>query len=175
MSKLKRMLLGCLLIFSVISIGGATAFARPPIICNLQGVWLGYDSNGNANLMSTVNGQSFSNGTYIVHIPGFNWASLGFAGIGATGYGTWKRTGFNTFAVTFIALPVNSTNGETLAIAKVDATDTLSDNCNSMEIEATISLFYDPKANPFVDEPDLGPFLLPPHGDVIRMAVTPLE
>lgn len=154
--------------------GVATAFAEKPVICNFQGSWLGYDQDGNAVILSTINGQSFSNGTVVVQIPGYDLSQLNFYGIGTTGRGNWIRTGFNTFAVTFTGMAVDPEYGHTLGIVKVDTTNTLGDDCNSNEIEGTISIFLNPKANPFLDEPDWGPYPLTPHG-AIRMVVTPLD
>lgn len=130
--------------------GAATAFAANSPVCQLQGSWMGYDENGYAFWVNSVQGRSSSSGTYIVESPG----AAGIfpeAVLGGTLRGVWTRTGGRTFAVTLIGLAVDSA-GNTLYIAKLIATDTLSEDCNSMWIENSFE-FFSPDQNPFEDEP----------------------
>jgi hypothetical protein len=143
--------------------GAATAFAEKPLFCQLQGSYMGYP--GGMQWMSTANGANSMNGTYILHIPGWNWSNFVFCGesLGATAIGSWRRTGFNTFAVTLIAYGVDSSSGNTLCIAKLDTTDTLTEDCDVLEVgEATFSIFSSTQ-NPFVDTPYYGTITAPSH------------
>ena len=150
--------------------GAATAFATHIPVCQLQGSWIGYDENSNAYWINSIQGQSSSSGTYVLEVPGLTGIFPG-AVIGATARGMWIRTGGNTFAVTVITLAVDP-EGNTLGITKLIATDTLSEDCNSMWIENRAELFW-PNQNPFEDEPFLVMSLAGHWG--YRMRVEELE
>jgi hypothetical protein len=153
--------------------GSATAFAENSQGCNLQGSWMAYGTSGSAEAMSMVQGQSSSHGTYVINVPGFDTTLLATfpdAVMGATLRGVWTRTGGNTFADTLIGLVVDS-EGNTLYIAKLNATNDLAEDCNSMWIESTLELFL-PAANPFLDVPFMV-LDLPGH-DAYRISVDPL-
>lgn len=147
--------------------GSATAFAENPKGCGLLGTYMGYDQiTENASWMSTAHGQSSSKGTYILEFPGFDSSLFGFPGavMGATLMGMWTRTDGYTFAVTVVGLGVDSLDGSTLYIGKLNATDTFkNEDCSKMWIEATLELFA-PYQDPFGEDPPLyGTIPLYPH------------
>jgi len=135
--------------------GSATAFAEKSLECSLQGSYTGYDAyTGNLSWISMAQGQSSSNGSYILDVPGFDSTFGGLypsAVMGGTLRGVWTRTGDYTFNVTVIGLAVDS-GGNSLYIGKLQALDTLAPGCNSMWIEATFE-FFNPDENPNEDDP----------------------
>jgi hypothetical protein len=123
--------------------------AKPSEGCRFQGSWMGF-SDGQVYWVSTAAGQSASNGTYVLEVPGFVYALPGVTGISAA-RGTWVRIDDYSFTGTVVTMLVGA-DGSTLYLAKVSAINTLSEDCNTMTIANTIELFFGFQ-NPFEDDP----------------------
>jgi hypothetical protein len=138
--------------------------------CRFQGSWIGYDAAG-ASWLSTAAGQSASSGTYALETPGFDvtFGQSFPAAYASTFRGSWERLDGNTFGATLLAIAVDA-SGAPVYIAKLSGIDTLSKDCNSMSIVATVELFWG-NEDPFEDVPFLV-MELPPHG-ATRLSVDP--
>lgn len=153
----------------------------PKLHCKILGSWIGYytiepDPTGDAWWVSTVTGQNANNGVAILDIPGFD-ATLAVDGVptfpdvvqGTKLRGVWERTGSNTFAYTLIGFAVDAAGG-TQYISKLTGTHTLSEDCNTMLLQDTYFQVYLPDADPFSDDPIIGPMYYPDH-NAYRMMV----
>jgi hypothetical protein len=138
--------------------------------CRFQGSWIGYNDAG-ARWLSTAAGQSASFGTYALETPGLDVTfGQAFPAANASAFrGSWERLDGNTFGATLLAIAVDA-SGAPVYIAKLSGIDTLSKDCNSMSIVATIELFLG-NEDPFQDVPFLV-MPLPPHG-ATRLSVDP--
>jgi hypothetical protein len=137
--------------------------------CNLQGVWINFDENGIPGWVSTSEGQSASFGTNSLEYP-FEFPKLPTSieppfdpifdqAVGMTQMrGIWKRAGGTTFNYTMIGYGYDL-NGFPIYINKMSGTLTLSEDCNSTDVSATLNIFicqYNPGCpNPMTDTPDI--------------------
>lgn len=138
--------------------------------CRFQGSWIGYNDAG-ARWVSTAAGQSASSGTYALETPGLDVTfGQAFPAANASAFrGSWERIDGNTFGATLLAIAVDA-SGAPVYIAKLSGIDTLSKDCNTMSIVATVELFLG-NEDPFQDVPFLV-MPLPTHGGT-RLSVDP--
>lgn len=163
-----------LLLSSLILILAVPALASegPKDGCKLLGSWLGYSTaTGDAWWMSTISGQNASAGTVVLEVPGFDVTfpvgdppiQIFPNAVKMTDLkGTWERTGGNTFAYTVLGIVVDE-NGVTQYIAKLSGTETVFEGCDTMFLEHTTLQLFLPAANPFADDPLIGPVPFPDH------------
>jgi len=131
--------------------------------CSQQGSWFGYDADGLASWVDTIQGQSQLSGTVVLESVSFDLTLGGTfptAARSTTARGTWKRTGPYTFSNSMIAFVVDE-NKTPVYIAKFIGTATLIDDCNTSYIEDTFEVFL-PTQNPFVDKAQFE-IILPGH------------
>jgi hypothetical protein len=135
--------------------------------CSFQGTWFGVTSPEDTTLTGwvvTVTGKSHFHGTNNLEYPTFDATLAGTfpnADRISTLRGAWARTGFNTFAYTMTGIAVATDGITPVWIGKLNGNITLSADCRSEEITATLEVFA-PTASPFDGEP-LFPIALPPH------------
>lgn len=132
--------------------------------CSFIGSWFGFDAEGAMYWTSTASGQNSSEGTYMLEVPSFE-ATLGSAfpeaDTATIGKGIWKRLDGHTFAGTLISIIVDA-DGQTVWVAKINALDTLSADCNSMWVEVSLEIFM-PWQNPYTEESYFLPVQLDGH------------
>lgn len=150
--------------------GGPGGPAEPKDGCKPLGSWFGYQP---ATLeiwwLSTVTGQSASHGAIALEVPGFD-PTLPVEGIPtfpdvvkfSTTRAVWNRTSGNTFEYTGLGIAVDAL-GQPHYIAKLTGAQTLSDECDTMFVHETFMQIYPPSANPFEDDPVIGPIPFPDH------------
>jgi hypothetical protein len=138
--------------------------------CKLLGSWYGYDTDTlNVWWLSTASGQSSSQGTVILEVPGFD-ATLPVDDIptfpdvvGMTALrGVWKRTSGNTFEYTVLGIAVDAA-GQSHYVGKLTGTETLSEDCGTMFLQETYLQIYLPNMDPFSDNAIAGPIPFPDH------------
>jgi hypothetical protein len=158
--SLRRILLGslmlCMAIPGLALAEGAPQAGHGPTRCEFQGTWFGVTSPTDLTLtgwMVTVEGKSHDTGTNNLEYPTFD-PTLGGAFPAAritTLRGVWERTGGNTFAYSFMGFAVDGSNIP-VYIAKVSGTITLSRDCGTEALTASMAL-YAPNVSPFNGTP----------------------
>lgn len=125
--------------------------------CSFQGTWFGVVSPEDTELtgwMVTVAGQSSKRGTNNLEYPTFD-PTLGGAFSTAVSVstlrGAWERTSGNTFIYTMTGIAVDA-GGMPVWIGKLSGHITLSGDCNSETITATLEVFL-PSVSPFAGDP----------------------
>lgn len=142
--------------------------------CSILGSWYGYLPTYQIDALVTAHGASEKRGTYTLEVPGLNLALFGFTDVTnmSSLRGTWERIDKRTFSVTVVGYAVDSF-GHTLVIGKISDIDTISEDCNSINIQSATELFA-PGQDPFGDEPPAyGWFFGAPHS-ISRMRVDSL-
>jgi len=119
--------------------------------CKLLGSWIGYDSGGSAWWMSTADGQNASHGTLNLEVPG---SKLFFTGAFSVTElrGSWVKTGENTYDWTVVGFPYLE-DTTTMLLAKLSGVDTLSDDCNTIDVTGVVMELFAPNADINVDAP----------------------
>jgi hypothetical protein len=133
--------------------------------CNLQGTWIGVTSPEDTTLTGwvvTVAGRSRFHGTNNLEFPTFNPKLLvpfepyflyADAQYISSLRGAWMRTGFNSFSYTMTGIATAADGVTPVWVGKLSGTITLSNDCRSEEITATLETF-DPSVSPFDGSPD---------------------
>lgn len=135
--------------------------------CSIQGTWFGVTSPEDSTLtgwMVTVTGKSENRGTNNLEFPTFD-PTLGIFEQAiriSSMRGAWERTGGNTFDYSFMGMALDEFNAP-VWIGKVSGQVTLSDDCSTETITATMDVFL-PTMSPFDDDPILPIPLLPHYG-----------
>ena len=119
--------------------------------CKLLGSWIGYDAVGAAWWMSTADGQNASHGTLNLEVPG---SKLFFGGAFSVTElrGSWKKTGENTYDWTVVGFPYLE-DTTTMLLAKLSGKDTVSEDCNTIEVTNVVMELFAATADINVDEP----------------------
>ncbi len=136
--------------------------------CRYQGTWFGVQAEDNlalAGWMVTVEGNSYFYGTNNLEFTNdaFDFTLLPFPGADTvvdvtTNRGNWMRTGYNTFSYTTTGFALDA-DRKIVFTAKLSGHITLSGDCNSDVITGMMEIFSPgTMKNPFIDEPDIGPF-----------------
>jgi len=132
--------------------------------CSLQGTWFGVEAPENTVLTGwvvTVTGKSHFRGTNnlehalfdaTLSVPFEPFQLYPDADRLGSLRGVWMRTGFNTFAYTMTGIAVDA-DGAPVWVGKLSGNITLSDDCKSEEITATLKTFA-PLVSPFDGEPE---------------------
>lgn len=149
-----RSIVACVLMLGL-AIPGAAIAGNAGKGCTLQGTWFGVVSPDDTTLtgwMVTVAGKSANEGTNNLEYPNFDPTFGGMFPTAArlsTLRGAWERTGGNTFAYTMIGIAVDEFNVP-VWIGKLSGDTTLSSDCKSEFITATLEVFA-PDQSPFDD------------------------
>lgn len=137
--------------------------------CKPLGSWMGYTTEGSAWWVSTISGQNASEGVAILDVPGFD-PTLPVDDVPTFPTvtditllrGVWERTGGNTFSYTMTAIALDD-DGNAVYISKLTGRETLSEDCNTMYLEDNYLQIFLPAADPFSDDPIIGPIFYPNH------------
>lgn len=174
-----------LIVLACVSLGLATtAFAaKPPkpapapmpVVeksCQLLGTWFGIASPDNpvlAGWMVSVTGQNSSHGTNNLEYPTFDpTLGIGLPAVRiSTLRGVWERTGGKTFVYSFMGMGVAADNSP-VWIGRVSGNITLSDDCNTEYITATMEIF-DAAVSPFDGVPIMTVPLAPHYGQRVTL------
>ena len=172
-----------LIVLACVGLGLATtAFAgKPPkpapapvadTSCQLLGTWFGIASPENPVLtgwMVSVTGQNSSHGTNNLEYPTFDpTLGIGLPAVRvSTLRGVWQRTGGNTFTYSFMGMGVAADNSP-VWIGRVSGNITLSDDCDTEYITATMEVF-DAAVSPFEGAPIMAVPLAPHYGKRFTM------
>lgn len=154
-SIIRYALVGILLLG--LAIPGVTLAGDAGKGCSLQGSWFGVNSPEDTTLtgwMVTATGKSNNQGTNNLEFPNYEPTLGGFfpnAVRISTMRGAWERTGGNTFDYTFTGYALDQLNSP-VYIAKVSGHITLSADCQSEYITATLEVFL-PFMSFFDDDP----------------------
>ena len=133
--------------------------------CDLQGTWFGVNTPDDLTLtgwMATVTGKSHLYGTNNLEFPTFDPRLMvphpsepgefvplyPDAAQMSSLRGTWKRTGFNTFFYSMTGIAVAADGVTPIWIGKLSGSITLSADCNTETITATIETYH-PSVSPF--------------------------
>ncbi len=116
-------------------------------VCTIQGSFISYDDNGVPTWMSSAYGQSTSSGANELEYPA-EFPTLQTPegpifpnAVGMTLFrGAWERTGGHTFKYTFIGYAYDA-NRVPVWIGRMSGPLTLSKDCNTMEVGATLYVF----------------------------------
>ena len=144
---MKRVLLIAVMVFV-----GVVAYAAPPNSCDLQGTWIGEvdESAGGGNWLATYQGRTRTKGTLELQFLDIS-ANLGppfDAERFSPTKGVWERTGRRSFVYTMVTYGVDSL-GNTYYSAENTGTVELSEDCNSLTVEACIE-YIAPDGTPFL-------------------------
>jgi hypothetical protein len=137
--------------------------------CSFQGTWFGVVSPQIKVLtgwMVTVEGKSTNYGTNNLEYPIYFDPTLGVFGDAkriSTLRGAWERTSSNTFVYTMIGVAVAEDGFTPVWIGKLNGNITLSADCNSETITATLEVFP-PSVSPFDGVPLFSSQLDPHYG-----------
>ena len=150
-----RNVLACVLMLGL-AIPGAAIAGDARGGCSILGSWFGVETLESKILtgwMVTVTGKSENRGVNDFEFPNFDPTFFGYCPTAVrlgTSKGTWERTGGNTFRYSFIGVALDATN-QLACISKAVGEISLSDDCNSETLTATVFL-YDPAVSPFTDD-----------------------
>jgi len=144
---LKRVLLTAVVLFVAV-----VAYAAPPNSCDLQGTWIGEvdESAGGGKWLATYHGRTRTKGTVELQFLDVS-ANLGFSPFEAERFGptkgVWERTGRRSYVYTMVTYGVDSL-GNTYYSAENTGTVVLSEDCNSMTVDACFD-YIAPDGTPF--------------------------
>ena len=143
---MKRVLLIAVLVFV-----GAVAYAAPPNSCDLHGTWVGEvdESAGGGKWLATYHGRTRTKGTLELQFLDVS-ANLGppfDAERFSPTKGVWERTGRRSYVYTMVTYGVDSL-GYTYYSAENTGTIVLSEDCNSMTVDACLE-YIAPNGTPF--------------------------
>ena len=149
-----------------LAISGGAIAANDEKGCTIQGTWFGVvdlDTKLLSGWSVTATGKSNSHGVNVLEFPTFDY-TLGGAFPEAVkawaNRGVWRRVDGNTFDYSFMSIAVDAGNMP-VWMARVSGTSTLSDDCMTEEISATMDIYL-PWMSPFLHDP-IDSMVLPPH------------
>ncbi len=151
----KLALVACVVVGATSAVASGVAEARE--ICDPIGSWYGYYAPGDPGSeligprwISTISGMSKGSGAAVLELNGgFDSTFTGYGPAGGPLFptavagtlirGSWKRTSDNTFAVSALAM-VRDAQGNTVYIVKMVGTDTLIENCNTVQVDVSLQI-----------------------------------
>ena len=175
----KLIVLACIALgMSTAAFAGKQKAPTPPppppaeTTCQFLGTWFGIASPENPVLtgwMVSVTGQNSSHGTNNLEYPTFDpTLGIGLPAVRiSTLRGVWQRTGGNTFTYSFMGMGVAADNSP-VWIGRVSGNITLSDDCETEYITATMEVF-DATVSPFEGAPIMAVPLAPHYGKRFTM------